>query len=143
MCVLMKHISTLQSPLVNSSLKCEFGVSLHISRDAPQLTHLGVTQITVVSRHKPLICQAAHYEGHMHLVFIQEQNFAHLPEKANHVMFKSQSNSHLVVMQKRAQLSTLSRQKRSTNNLSFNRITSNDWAGTMTDDILSAWHGRL
>ena len=93
-------------------------------KDAPQLTHLGVTQITVVCRHKAVICQAAHYEGHMHLVLIQEQNFAHLPEKANHVMFKSQqlSGGH-------AKDSTLSRHKRSTNNLSFNRITSNDWAG--------------
>ena len=54
-------------------------------RDAPRLTHLGVTQITVISRHKPLICQAANYEGHMHPVLIQKQNFAHLPAESKHV----------------------------------------------------------
>jgi len=68
-------------------------------RFAPQLTHLGVTPITVVSRHESLICQAAHYEGHMHPVLIQEQNFAHLPAETKHVTFNSQGNSCPVVMQ--------------------------------------------
>ena len=82
---------------------CEFCVSLECTqllRDAPRLTHFGVTQITVVSRYEPFICQAAYYEGHMHPVFIQEQNFAHFPEEPNHVCDAQESAATVIIAQK-------------------------------------------